>query len=394
MIGGLDKSQWFELVKSGRIADVSAELAKHPKRFLLDLTDNSQSKHTCLFYAVQCPDIELGNQVTEFLIREGADVNYKDMLQQTVLFYSSRFAHNNQVDMIINAGADINSKDTYGQSPLYYACREGNASTISLLISRGAEVNLVDNLGQTPIFYSCREGKFEATQSLAENGADINHRDKAGNTPLFWAKKSNIRIMIDYLINKGAEDKNTKRKESESKGEKRKPQGKKLKCQLMIVDERGEEKPISNEELEKFESDYPDIAKYWKNPDSLEELDSIDQNAIDSFKPWEKPGKKLIANLWRSNHAWIFHEPVDALKLGIPDYLEVVKHPMDFGTIKKKLNNNAYRSGEELIKDLDQVFENCRLYNKPESDVITMCNQVQSVYLSQRAELGLDKFKS
>ncbi|CAG9311911.1 unnamed protein product [Blepharisma stoltei] len=390
-----DKARWFELIKTGSFEEVSNELQNYPKKFLLSLTDNSQSRHTCLYYSAQHQNIDIGNQITELLLREGADANYKDALQQSVLFYASRHGHDVQVEMLINAGADPNARDAYGQSPLYYASREGHTSTVTTLIARGADVNLVDNLGQTPIFYSCREGKFEATQALVENGANINHQDKSRNTPLTWAKKSNIKIMIDYLISKGALDKGGKKKEpdeTKKKEEKRKG-GKKLKCQLMIVDEKGEERPISQEELMKFEEDHPDIAKYWKNPETLEELDRMDQDSIDKIKPWEKPGKKLIANLWRANHAWIFHEPVDPVKLNILDYFDIVKRPMDFGTIKKKLNNNVYKSGEEFIKDLDLVFENCRLYNKPDSDVIKMCNQVQSVYLTQRTQLGLDSYK-
>lgn len=82
----------------------------------------------------------------------------------------------------------------------------------------------------------------------------------------------------------------------------------------------------------------------------------------------------MINILWRTNHAWIFHEPVDPTKLNIPDYFDVVKNPMDFGTIKKKLNNNAYSSGERLIEDFELVFHNCRIYNPPESDVGVICN--------------------
>jgi hypothetical protein len=47
------------------------------------------------------------------------------------------------------------------------------------------------------------------------------------------------------------------------------------------------------------------------------------------------------------NSAWIFHEPVDPIKLEIPDYIDVIKHPMDFGTIKNKLNTNQYPSNSE-----------------------------------------------
>lgn len=64
-----------------------------------------------------------------------------------------------------------------------------------------------------------------------------------------------------------------------------------------------------------------------------------------------------------------FHHPVDPVALNIPDYLEVIKTPMDFSTIKKKLATNQYVNGEEYLKDMKQVFYNCELFNGNESDV-------------------------
>jgi len=67
--------------------------------------------------------------------------------------------------------------------------------------------------------------------------------------------------------------------------------------------------------------------------------------------------------LWRTKNAWLFHEPVDPVRLKIADYFDVIKHPMDFGTIKKKLYNNAYSTCREFLADLDLTFNNCNKYN-------------------------------
>lgn len=42
---------------------------------------------------------------------------------------------------------------------------------------------------------------------------------------------------------------------------------------------------------------------------------------------------------------------------------------MDFGTIKKKLNQNAYKDVKDFLSDMSQVFINCKLYNGIESFV-------------------------
>eukprot|EP00352_Strombidinopsis_acuminata_P000896 CAMPEP_0176344790 /NCGR_PEP_ID=MMETSP0126-20121128/4956_1 /TAXON_ID=141414 ORGANISM="Strombidinopsis acuminatum, Strain SPMC142" /NCGR_SAMPLE_ID=MMETSP0126 /ASSEMBLY_ACC=CAM_ASM_000229 /LENGTH=52 /DNA_ID=CAMNT_0017691411 /DNA_START=1825 /DNA_END=1983 /DNA_ORIENTATION=- len=50
--------------------------------------------------------------------------------------------------------------------------------------------------------------------------------------------------------------------------------------------------------------------------------------------------KKIMEVLWNAPNAKLFHEPVDPEYYGILDYFDVVKKPMDFGTIYKKLDSH------------------------------------------------------
>lgn len=63
--------------------------------------------------------------------------------------------------------------------------------------------------------------------------------------------------------------------------------------------------------------------------------------------------------LWKHSSAWIFHEPVNPEKLNIPDYLDIIKQPMDFGTAKTKLQTNQYTKLEDFLADINLVFDNC-----------------------------------
>ncbi|MEQ2195257.1 hypothetical protein XENOCAPTIV_009749 [Xenoophorus captivus] len=67
--------------------------------------------------------------------------------------------------------------------------------------------------------------------------------------------------------------------------------------------------------------------------------------------------KVVLKSLWRHHFAWPFHEPVDAVKLSLPN-------PMDLGSIKKRLENNYYRSASECMQDFNTMFTNCYIYNK------------------------------
>ena len=47
----------------------------------------------------------------------------------------------------------------------------------------------------------------------------------------------------------------------------------------------------------------------------------------------------------------------------VPDYLDIVKCPMDFSTIKRKLNTFEYNNNEDFLTDVRLVFSNSEQYN-------------------------------
>lgn len=52
----------------------------------------------------------------------------------------------------------------------------------------------------------------------------------------------------------------------------------------------------------------------------------------------------------------------------VQDYHKIIKTPMDMGTIKKRLENNYYRSASECMQDFNTMFTNCYIYNKVGND--------------------------
>ena len=59
----------------------------------------------------------------------------------------------------------------------------------------------------------------------------------------------------------------------------------------------------------------------------------------------------------------IFGYPVDPVALGLPDYFDIVKNPIDLGTIKKKLDQGVYRDSNAFVDDVNLCFDNAILYN-------------------------------
>ncbi|KAL0442579.1 UNVERIFIED_CONTAM: Transcription factor GTE12 [Sesamum latifolium] len=77
----------------------------------------------------------------------------------------------------------------------------------------------------------------------------------------------------------------------------------------------------------------------------------------------------ILKELMNHPDGWIFSEPVDPVKLNIPDYFEVIAEPMDLGTIKRKLEGNMYLGAEEFAADVRLTFSNAMLYNPPDNRV-------------------------
>jgi E1A/CREB-binding protein len=73
----------------------------------------------------------------------------------------------------------------------------------------------------------------------------------------------------------------------------------------------------------------------------------------------------------------VFNAPVDPVELGLPDYFEVIKRPMDLGTIRKKLENGCYHSLDEFESHVKLTFDNAMLYNPEGSVVYNMAKEMK-----------------
>jgi hypothetical protein len=61
--------------------------------------------------------------------------------------------------------------------------------------------------------------------------------------------------------------------------------------------------------------------------------------------------------------------------------LQVIKQPMDLGTVKNKLDNREYSMHLEFAADMRLIFTNCYKYNPPEHDVVAMARKLQVIRL-------------
>ncbi|KAF3835704.1 hypothetical protein F7725_028262 [Dissostichus mawsoni] len=79
-------------------------------------------------------------------------------------------------------------------------------------------------------------------------------------------------------------------------------------------------------------------------------------------------------------YAWPFYTPVDAVSLGLHDYHDIIKQPMDLGTIRKKMDEREYENTKEFAADVRLMFSNCYKYNPPSHEVVYMARKLQDVF--------------
>ena len=360
-------------------------------------------------------------EIFKFLKSKGLSPNIKDKFEQTCLYYTCREGKNLCSKYLVEeCGLNVNEIDIYGQTPIYYCVRDHKIETVKLMIDLGTNINIEDKYGQTCLFYGIREGHIDIVELLIQKGANVNQVDKKKRTPYSFAEKFNFQNICELLLKNGA-NKPISKINAEKRGRKEKKKAikekfdnennnqenrinneneevlalediqKPRKCYLVKI-ENDSKIPLTNEEIKIFKKEHEDIYKYLVDEKEREKLkENVDKSLL-YFGTWEKHAKKLINMLWKVKGAYLFHKPVDPVELGIPDYFEIIKNPMDFSTIKKKLSNNLYTNFKQFTEDIALTFDNCYTYNGTNSSVGLACTLVKNEYQKLYDQMEMDKF--
>ncbi|XP_024535584.1 tyrosine-protein kinase BAZ1B [Selaginella moellendorffii] len=87
---------------------------------------------------------------------------------------------------------------------------------------------------------------------------------------------------------------------------------------------------------------------------------------------------KIIRKLMKMDSAHPFNRPVDPVGQGVPDYLDIIDTPMDFGTICENLEKRQkYRNASDVYRDIQQIWTNCRKYNHKGDPILDLMKKVQ-----------------
>lgn len=158
---------------------------------------------------------------------------------------------------------------------------------------------------------------------------------------------------------------------------------------VLTVLRDGEYKELTRAEMRQFVEEHPAIARFWQEPEALQGLAVPREDSVRA-ESWEQVARRIVSQLMRMHSAKIFNEPVDPEKLGVSDYFEVVKTPVDFGTIKQRLNTHHYHLAQEFVDDMLLVFDNCLLYNGDASATGRTCKKVRDEFKRLYEEFNIE----
>ncbi|XP_032371335.1 poly [ADP-ribose] polymerase tankyrase-1 isoform X1 [Etheostoma spectabile] len=210
-----------------------ADMAKVKKTLALEIISfkHPQTNETALHCAVASPHPKR-KQVTELLLRKGANINEKNKDFMTALHVAAERAHNDILEVLQKHGAKVNAVDTLGQTALHRAALAGHIQTCKLLLSYGADPSIVSLQGFTAaqmgneavqqilnenvptrnsdvdyrFLEAAKAGDLETVQQLC-TPQNVNCRDLEGrhSTPLHFAAGYNRVAVVEYLLHHGAD---------------------------------------------------------------------------------------------------------------------------------------------------------------------------------------------
>lgn len=92
--------------------------------------------------------------------------------------------------------------------------------------------------------------------------------------------------------------------------------------------------------------------------------------------------KNVINTMWEHEYAWPFLKPLDKIidVSIIPNYLRIIKEPIDLKKIKTRLENKYYWSGKDAIADIEKMFNNYYNIFQPGHKIYEMAKVLETYF--------------
>uniref|UniRef100_A0A8C4RP08 PH-interacting protein n=1 Tax=Erpetoichthys calabaricus TaxID=27687 RepID=A0A8C4RP08_ERPCA len=107
---------------------------------------------------------------------------------------------------------------------------------------------------------------------------------------------------------------------------------------------------------------------------------------------WKTQCKELLDLIFQCEDSEPFRQPVDLEEY--PDYRDIIDTPMDFGTVRNKLNCGNYESPTDLCKDVRLIFSNSKAYTPSKKSRIYSMSLRLSALFEEHISVILSDYKS
>ncbi|KAI8137787.1 putative histone acetyltransferase [Fennellomyces sp. T-0311] len=88
--------------------------------------------------------------------------------------------------------------------------------------------------------------------------------------------------------------------------------------------------------------------------------------------------RHIVSEMRGSPHSWPFVEAVNPDE--VTDYYDIIKDPMDLSMLEQNVENDVYQTMDEFVKDVQKIFDNCRLYNADTTNYARCANRLEQLF--------------
>ncbi|KAK7063697.1 ANK-REP-region domain-containing protein [Favolaschia claudopus] len=151
------------------------------------VSDSTKERRTYLSFALLHSVKAKSTEVSEYLVSQGADVNYLggDTHGGTPLYFAAGTDNLELVQFLLSAGANPNLyHDANDSIPLFNAARNHRIDIAEALLAAGADLD-AKNRNSRNVLSCCTD--IDALRFFLEYGVDVNLEDRIGETPLHHA---------------------------------------------------------------------------------------------------------------------------------------------------------------------------------------------------------------
>ena len=112
---------------------------------------------------------------------------------------------------------------------------------------------------------------------------------------------------------------------------------------------------------------------------------ALDEELLNMYNP--SALEELLNNMMKHKDGWPFDRPIT--RSDAPDYFEIIKKPLDLGTIRTALLHMKYACNQEVLSDIKIVFGNCYRYNAEDAEEYQCAGRLEKYFEKIARKLGL-----